>query len=90
MVKKYFLASANLEEVELDWSLATEHRDENFDLAALAVDFGDASFEFFERSVDDGDAVFNFEVDGVHRHICLHTTKELSNLIFAKWNRLNT
>lgn len=66
------LYSLNLEEVELDWSLATEHAHKHLDLAALFIHFAHLPFEVLERTIDNNDSIVRCEIylvlHGVYRH----------------------
>src|SRR5512133_3902146 len=54
-----------LEEVKFHRGFASEHVDQDFDLAAFGVDLADFAFKVFKRPVADPDRVADFNVDFV-------------------------
>src|SRR5256885_15043079 len=62
----------DLEQVELDGRLASEHVDEHLELALLGVDLVDLAVEVGEGSIDHAHRLADLELDADLRRLLLH------------------
>src|SRR5688572_24240774 len=55
----------NLQEIEFDRRFASEHVDEDLDLAALLIDLGNFAFQLLEWPVDNNDRIILNKINGM-------------------------
>src|SRR3954451_9723767 len=77
----------DLEEIQFDWCLSSEDRDEHLDLVALRVDLVDRADELGERAVRDADALTRLEGDAVLGRLPTHPAQDLLFLVLVERHR---
>src|SRR5258708_4477550 len=77
----------DLQQVELDRSLASEHVDEHLELSLLGVDLVDLAVEVGERSVDDAHGLTDLELDPNLRRLLLHLLLDRADLFLLERHR---
>ena len=76
----------DLQSIELDWRVAAEHADHDFESAFGRVDFADGAVESLERSIDDVDYLAFCEVDLVFWILDVHALFNFGNFCFGNWS----